>query len=280
MVTRFREKPVGSQDRINGGFFVFEPAMLSLLTGDDCVLEADPLATLASRGQLAAYEHDGFWQPMDTLRDRDELNRLWDSRRRAVDACLTDGATAARCPIRRSGAAVASCSPGTPGSRDPGSRAGSARSAPRSWASRCPSCRPQPSLWEQLDLADVIDVRADITTDDLTGRVAGLRPVGRAPSRRPVARVGRLRPARPHLRGQRAGHRPGARVAVEPRRRRRDARDHDRQGLRPGLPGRRTTRRTRSEVASRTRRARPRPRSWSRAGPRRPRRARRRAPAT
>jgi glucose-1-phosphate cytidylyltransferase len=79
MVSRFREKPMGSQDRINGGFFVLEPAMLSLLTGDDCVLEADPLATLASRGQLAAFEHDGFWQPMDTLRDRDELNRLWDS---------------------------------------------------------------------------------------------------------------------------------------------------------------------------------------------------------
>jgi glucose-1-phosphate cytidylyltransferase len=78
MVTRFREKPIASMDRINGGFFVFEPAMLSLLTGDDCVLEASPLATLASQGQLAAYEHDGFWQPMDTLRDRDELNRLWD----------------------------------------------------------------------------------------------------------------------------------------------------------------------------------------------------------
>jgi glucose-1-phosphate cytidylyltransferase len=79
MVTRFREKPFASHDRINGGFFVFEPAMLPLLTGDDCVLEADPLATLASRGQLAAYEHDGFWQPMDTLRDRDELIRLWES---------------------------------------------------------------------------------------------------------------------------------------------------------------------------------------------------------
>jgi glucose-1-phosphate cytidylyltransferase len=78
MVTRFREKPIESQDRINGGFFVFEPEMLSLLTGDDCVLEAEPLATLAAKGQLAAYQHDGFWMPMDTLRDRDELNRLWD----------------------------------------------------------------------------------------------------------------------------------------------------------------------------------------------------------
>ena len=53
--------------------------MLELLTGDDCVLEHEPLSTLASRGQLAAYEHNGFWQPMDTLRDRDELNRLWDA---------------------------------------------------------------------------------------------------------------------------------------------------------------------------------------------------------
>jgi glucose-1-phosphate cytidylyltransferase len=78
MVTRFREKPVDSHDRINGGFFVVEPPVLELLTGDDCVFEADPLATLASRHQLAAYEHDGFWRPMDTLRDRDELNRLWD----------------------------------------------------------------------------------------------------------------------------------------------------------------------------------------------------------
>lgn len=78
LVTRFREKPTDSQDRINGGFFVVEPPVLSLLTGDDSVFETDPLATLASRGKLAAYEHDGFWMPMDTLRDRDELNRLWD----------------------------------------------------------------------------------------------------------------------------------------------------------------------------------------------------------
>jgi glucose-1-phosphate cytidylyltransferase len=77
MVTRFREKPSDSVDRINGGFFVVEPDVLSLLTGDDCVFEAEPLATLAARQQLAAYEHDGFWMPMDTLRDRDELDRLW-----------------------------------------------------------------------------------------------------------------------------------------------------------------------------------------------------------
>jgi glucose-1-phosphate cytidylyltransferase len=78
MVTRFREKPADFHDRINGGFFVLEPEVLGLLPGDDTVFEAAPLATLAAQGQLAAYEHDGFWMPMDTLRDRDELNRLWD----------------------------------------------------------------------------------------------------------------------------------------------------------------------------------------------------------
>jgi glucose-1-phosphate cytidylyltransferase len=79
MVTRFREKPIEGLDRINGGFFVVEPSVLELLTGDECVFEADPLGTLAARGQLAAFEHDGFWMPMDTLRDRDELDRLWAS---------------------------------------------------------------------------------------------------------------------------------------------------------------------------------------------------------
>lgn len=76
LVTEFAEKPVVAQDRINGGFFVVEPDVLDLLDGDDCVFEAKPLETLAARGQLAAYTHDGFWMPMDTVRDRDELNRL------------------------------------------------------------------------------------------------------------------------------------------------------------------------------------------------------------
>ncbi len=77
LVTRFREKPVESHDRINGGFFVLERSVLDLLTGDECTLEAEPLATLAAGRQLSAYAHDGFWMPMDTLRDRDELDRLW-----------------------------------------------------------------------------------------------------------------------------------------------------------------------------------------------------------
>lgn len=74
-VSAFREKPA-DQARINGGFFVMEPAIQELLTDDDCVLEREPLATLAARRQLGAYLHDGFWKPMDTLRDRDELAAL------------------------------------------------------------------------------------------------------------------------------------------------------------------------------------------------------------
>ena len=77
MVTSFREKPVDFQDRINGGYFLVQPEVIDLLDGDACTFEAAPLATLAEQGQLAAHEHDGFWMPMDTLRDRDELNRLW-----------------------------------------------------------------------------------------------------------------------------------------------------------------------------------------------------------
>ena len=76
-VMSFREKPRTSHDRINGGYFVMEPSVLDLLDGDECVLEADPMASLARSGRLAAYEHDGYWQPMDTLREKDELEALW-----------------------------------------------------------------------------------------------------------------------------------------------------------------------------------------------------------
>jgi len=78
-VTDFREKPQDSHDRINGGYFVVEPEVLDLIDGDATPFETTPLAVLAERGQLAAYEHDGFWMPMDTLRERDELNRIWES---------------------------------------------------------------------------------------------------------------------------------------------------------------------------------------------------------
>lgn len=76
MVVEFAEKPLLAKDRINGGYFVLEPEVLELLDGDSCVFEGAPLEALAARNRLAAYQHDGFWMPMDTLRDRDELDRL------------------------------------------------------------------------------------------------------------------------------------------------------------------------------------------------------------
>jgi glucose-1-phosphate cytidylyltransferase len=76
-VKSFKEKPQASEGWINGGFFVFEPGVFSYLHGDNTVLEQDPLENLARDGQLMAFKHDGFWQPMDTIRDRDVLNDLW-----------------------------------------------------------------------------------------------------------------------------------------------------------------------------------------------------------
>lgn len=78
-VTRFEEKPAGEGGRINGGFFVIEPSVLSRIEGDGTAWEAAPLESLAADGQLAAFVHDGFWQPMDTLRDRNQLEALWAS---------------------------------------------------------------------------------------------------------------------------------------------------------------------------------------------------------
>lgn len=76
-VERFREKPQ-TDDYVNAGFFVFEPAVLDLLT-DDCILEQAPLEQLAKDGQLMAHRHDGFWQPMDTYREYTMLNEIWES---------------------------------------------------------------------------------------------------------------------------------------------------------------------------------------------------------
>jgi glucose-1-phosphate cytidylyltransferase len=76
-VTHFHEKPAGDGAWINGGFFVLEPAVFSRIDGDSSVWEREPLARLAQDGQLHAYRHAGFWQPMDTLRDKDYLERLW-----------------------------------------------------------------------------------------------------------------------------------------------------------------------------------------------------------
>ena len=78
-VRSFKEKPKGDGGMINGGFFVLSPAVLDLLDGDDCVWERAPLETLAQRGDLAAYQHHGFWQAMDTLRDKTYLEELWQS---------------------------------------------------------------------------------------------------------------------------------------------------------------------------------------------------------
>ena len=76
-ITRFTEKPQGDGTWINGGYFVLEPGVLDYIAGDHTVWERDPLEALARDGQLSAYTHHGFWQPMDTLRDRTKLEDLW-----------------------------------------------------------------------------------------------------------------------------------------------------------------------------------------------------------
>jgi glucose-1-phosphate cytidylyltransferase len=77
VVTGFREKPAGDGGRINGGFFVADPSVLDLIEGPHTVWEAEPLERLALGGDLMAYRHEGFWQPMDTLRDKIYLEELW-----------------------------------------------------------------------------------------------------------------------------------------------------------------------------------------------------------
>lgn len=77
LVQAFTEKPQTGEGWINGGFFVFEPAVLDLIHGDDDSLELDVLPKLVARGQLAAYRHEQFWQCMDTLRDKRYLESLW-----------------------------------------------------------------------------------------------------------------------------------------------------------------------------------------------------------
>src|SRR4051794_36076938 len=76
-VRAFREKPAGDGGLINGGFFVLEPSVIELIPSLDTHWEEEPLETLASKGELVAYRHTGFWQPMDTLRDRHHLEDLW-----------------------------------------------------------------------------------------------------------------------------------------------------------------------------------------------------------
>jgi glucose-1-phosphate cytidylyltransferase len=78
-VTGFTEKPRGDGGLINGGFFVLSPQCLDLIAGDQSSWEGEPLIHLAERHQLMAFEHAGFWQPMDTLRDKNQLEELWAS---------------------------------------------------------------------------------------------------------------------------------------------------------------------------------------------------------
>jgi glucose-1-phosphate cytidylyltransferase len=78
-VHSFREKPKGDGAMINGGFFVLSPKVIDLIRGDETVWEREPLEQLANSNNLAAYQHYGFWQPMDTLRDKNYLEELWHS---------------------------------------------------------------------------------------------------------------------------------------------------------------------------------------------------------
>ena len=78
-VTHFDEKPDGEGGWVNGGFFVLSPAVLDYIEGDETHWERKPLERLASEGRLAVFRHGGFWQPMDTLREKNQLEALWDS---------------------------------------------------------------------------------------------------------------------------------------------------------------------------------------------------------
>ena len=79
LVTAFVEKPTGGDGLINGGFFVLSPKVLDLIDGDRSSWEGEPLTRLVDMGQMMAFEHRGFWQPMDTLRDKNQLEALWKS---------------------------------------------------------------------------------------------------------------------------------------------------------------------------------------------------------
>ena len=78
-VGRFIEKPPGDNGLINGGFFVLEPSVIERIEGDQTPFEGAPLTGLAADGELMAFRHTGFWRPMDTLRDKRQLEDLWES---------------------------------------------------------------------------------------------------------------------------------------------------------------------------------------------------------
>jgi glucose-1-phosphate cytidylyltransferase len=78
-VSQFQEKPNGDGSWINGGYFVLSPKVVKDISGDQTIWEDQPLKNIAANGQLVAYKHEGFWQPMDTLREKNLLNALWDN---------------------------------------------------------------------------------------------------------------------------------------------------------------------------------------------------------
>lgn len=78
-VTNFQEKPQGDGAWINGGFFVLEPSIFDYIEGDKTIWERGPMEKLAEEGEMAAFKHEGFWQPMDTMRDKQKLEELWDT---------------------------------------------------------------------------------------------------------------------------------------------------------------------------------------------------------
>ena len=80
-ITSFEEKPLSEGGLVNGGFFVLDPSVLDLVSGDDSIWERELLQTLAANGQLMPWVHRGFWQPLDTLRDAQALNSIWESER-------------------------------------------------------------------------------------------------------------------------------------------------------------------------------------------------------
>ena len=78
-ITAFKEKPKGDGGMINGGFFVLSPKVIDLIANDQTIWESEPMETLAKSNNLKAFQHEGFWQPMDTLRDKNHLEALWKS---------------------------------------------------------------------------------------------------------------------------------------------------------------------------------------------------------
>ena len=79
LIQDFKEKPIGDGGWINAGFFILSPQVLNYIEGDNCVWEGAPLEKLAKEGNLSAFFHKGFWQPMDTLREKKLLEDSWNS---------------------------------------------------------------------------------------------------------------------------------------------------------------------------------------------------------